>query len=389
MQTKTLPILAILGPRQSGKTTLAKTLFKNKPYVNLENPETRAYALSDPQAFLKKYHKGAILDEIQRAPELLSYLQVLVDEHPTPNRFVLTGSHQLMLHASLSQSLAGRVNLSTLLPLSLAEVRPLTPDLSVDDYLLRGFYPRIYHDQLEPALVYRNYLETYIERDVRSLVHLKDPNRFIRFIKLCARRVGQLLNIESLSNDVGISSTTVKNWLSILEASFVIKLLPPYFENFGKRLIKSPKLFFVDVGLATYLLEIETLAQLSRDPLRGHLIENMVMMEWMKHRFNQGKAPNLYFYRDSNGLEIDGLYKTGHDFVAFEIKAAQTYHADFLNNLNKLKKILDTRLLARYLIYTGTGGHSVQDIQIVNCLDTANYLREYDAASPPKKTPPA
>jgi predicted AAA+ superfamily ATPase len=372
--TKALPVLAILGPRQSGKTTLAKALFKDKPYVNLENPETRAYAIEDPQAFLQTYQQGALFDEIQNTPEILSYLQGMVDDQPTPNRFVLTGSHQLMLHASLSQSLAGRINLTTLLPLSLSELKSTTPDYSVDDYLLHGFYPRIYHEQLEPALVYRNYFETYIERDVRALMHLKDLNAFIRFIKLCAGRIGQLLNIESLANDVGVSATTIKNWLSILEVSFVIKLLPPYFENFGKRLIKSPKLFFIDVGLAAYLLEIETLTQLKRDPLRGHLLENMVIMEWMKYRFNQGKAPNLYFYRDSNGTEVDGLYKTGHDFIAFEVKAAQTYHADFLNNLNKLQKLLQERLFARYLIYTGTGSHSVQGIQIVNCLDTTSYL---------------
>jgi predicted AAA+ superfamily ATPase len=373
-QSKQFPILAVLGPRQSGKTTLVKHFFKNKPYVNLENPETRAYATEDPQAFLHEYKDGAILDEIQRVPEILSYLQEKVDETPSPNRFVLTGSHQLMLHANITQSLAGRVNLAVLLPLSLNELRPFTPDYSVDDYLLNGFYPRIYHDNIEPLFVYRNYLETYIERDVRALINLKDLNTFIRFIKLCAGRIGQLLNIQSLSNDVGVSSGTIKNWLSILEASFVIKLLPPYFENFGKRLIKSPKLYFIDVGLAAYLLGIETLSQLKRDPLRGNLVENMVMMEWMKHRFNQGKDPNLYFYRDSNGIEVDGLYKTGHDFIAFEIKAAQTYHADFLNGLNALQGLLDKRLLASYLIYTGKGGHSVHGKKIVNCLDTETYL---------------
>ena len=237
-RSKTLPVLAILGPRQSGKTTLAKKLFKDKPYVNLENPETRTYALEDPQAFLQEYTGGAIFDEIQRTPELLSYLQEMVDEQSTPNRFVLTGSHQLMLHANLSQSLAGRVNLATLLPLSLSELKLTAPHFSLNEYLFHGFYPRVYHEGLEPTLVYRNYFETYIERDVRALIHLKDLNTFIRFIKLCAGRIGQLLNIESLAGDVGVSATTIKNWLSILEASFVIKLLPPYFENFGKRLIK-------------------------------------------------------------------------------------------------------------------------------------------------------
>jgi predicted AAA+ superfamily ATPase len=364
------PIVTVLGPRQSGKTTLVRQLFIHKPYVSLENPDDRSFAELDPRGFLEQYPNGAILDEIQRLPILLSYLQGIVDLRPTKGQFILTGSHQHELHQSVSQSLAGRTALLTLLPLCLAELPTLLQNEELDYYLYHGMYPAVYHDALEPTKFYRNYLQTYVERDVRQMIHIKDLSRFQHFIRLCASRVGQLFNASNISQALGVSSNTVHHWLSILEASFVIYRLQPYFENFGKRMIKSPKLYFTDVGLATYCLDIQTQAQLARDPLRGSLAENFVISEFIKHRTNQGLEPNAYFYRDSNQHEIDLLMKQGHDLIPIEIKSSKTFHPEFLNGLRYVKEIAPDRFKSGYLIYAGAHEQRIHDFSVVHFSQT-------------------
>lgn len=368
---KDYPVVTLIGPRQSGKTTLVRSVFENMPYVNLEAPDVRQRALSDPRGFLALYPDGVILDEIQAVPELLSYIQVIVDEIDQKGRYILTGSHQLKLHKHISQSLAGRTALLTLLPMSLLELERGGSSLQLDQQLLKGFYPRIYQDQLDPLRAYRNYLQTYIERDVRDLINIKNLTIFQRFIQLCTGRIGQLFNADSLSNEVGVSSHTIREWLSVLEASFIIVRLPPYYENLGKRLIKSPKIYFVDVGLACYLLGIENEVQLSRDPLRGQLFENMVVMELLKARHNQGLDPRLYFYRDLRGNEVDLIYQKGRDLVPIEIKASQTYHKSFLTNLSKLQSQAPDRVTSGFLVYGGKEGQGLGSNELISYRDCA------------------
>lgn len=360
------PAIAVLGPRQSGKTTLVKKIFPDKTYVSLESPDIRSFATQDPRGFLSKYQEGAIFDEIQRAPELLSYLQTMIDENPTPGRFILTGSHQLMLHEVITQSLAGRVNLITLLPFSLEEMKNLQADWDLDTYLYYGFYPRIYHDELNPTESYRNYLQTYVERDVRMLSHIQDLLTFERFLKLCAGRIGQVLNYDSLASDVGVSAKTIKQWLSILEASYLIKILPPYFENFGKRITKAPKLYFVDVGFAAYLLDLHNPSQISRDPLRGALVENLVMMETVKFYFNRGDIPALFYFRENNGAEIDLLLKRANEFTSFEVKASKTFDSSFLKHLKWFKNLLSERNKEAFLVYDGAPLKTSDNISVIN-----------------------
>ena len=333
-QLKEYPIVTVLGPRQSGKTTLTRAVLTDYEYVSLEHPESREIAIEDPKAFLKRYNNKVIFDEVQRAPHLLSYLQGMVDERSENGQFVLTGSHQLELRASISQSLAGRTGILHLLPLTISELSAANIQFEdFEDYLFNGFMPRVYDQNQRPHTAYANYYQTYLERDVRQLINLKDVTLFEKFIKLLAGRVGQLANYHSLANDVGVDSKTIKHWLSILEASFVIFKLPPYFENFGKRVIKSPKYYFTDTGLLCYLLDIETVKQVRRDPLMGNLFENLVALEALKTRYNQGLSPNLYYFRDSAGNEIDLLFKSGRDIIGIEIKAASTWHHRFKKGL--------------------------------------------------------
>ncbi len=297
LQLNEYPIVTVLGPRQAGKTTLVKAALPDYSYVSLENPETRQIATEDPKAFLKRHTGKVIFDEIQRTPHLLSYLQEIVDQNKGNGQFVLTGSHQLELRAAITQSLAGRTGMLHLLPLSIAEldVAGIHFD-SFEEYIFQGFMPRIYDQQQRPRTAYANYYQTYVERDVRQLIHLKDASLFEKFIKLLAGRIGQIINYQSLANDVGVDNKTIKQWLSILEASFIVFKLAPYFENFGKRVIKSPKYYFTDTGLLTYLLDIEKAGQVARDPLVGSLFENLVVLEALKSRYNQGMTPNLYFF---------------------------------------------------------------------------------------------
>ncbi|MCP5505862.1 MAG: ATP-binding protein [Chlamydiales bacterium] len=363
---KGYPVVTVIGPRQSGKTTLTTHVFKDKPYVNLEQIDVQEMANDDPRGFLEKYPHGAILDEIQRTPKLLSYIQVVVDQKDQKGMFILTGSHQMALHEAISQSLAGRTALLTLLPLSLAELEASGVHQDLDTSIFYGGYPRIYKDKLDPTRAYRSYFQTYVERDLRQLIHIRDLSQFQRFIKVCVGRIGQILNLEGIAGDVGISSNTVKEWLSILEASFIIFRLQPYFENFGKRAIKAPKLYFSDVGLATYLLGIENLEQLSRDPLRGNLVENLVVLELMKGRQNQGLDPQLYFYRDAHQNEVDVIYQKGRQLVPIEVKAGRTFHREFLKNLEFFKELVGERCEGGYLIYSGDEEQKIQAHRVIN-----------------------
>lgn len=359
------PVVTVMGPRQSGKTTLVKTTFPQMPYVNLEALDVQEIAQLDPKSFLARYPDGVILDEIQRVPSLLSYIQVIVDERQKKGMFILTGSHQLELHQAITQSLAGRTALLNLLPMSLAELMEAGIEISMDEALLKGGYPRIFKDQLDPTKAYRNYFQTYVERDLRQIINVKDLVQFQRFIRLCAGRVGQLLNLESLGNEVGVSSNTIKEWISVLEASFILLRLQPFHENFGKRMIKSSKLYFTDVGLACYLLGIESIEQVSRDPLRGNLVENLVVLELIKARFNQGLDPQIYFFRDAHGHEIDIIFQSGNKLIPIEIRASKTFNKDFLKRLYFFQKLVGERANNGYVIY---GGDSVQQIDAFKIL---------------------
>ncbi len=328
------PVVTVTGPRQSGKTTLCRKVFAEKQYVSLENLDTRQYAIDDPRGFLAALPDGAILDEIQQAPALLSYIQTIVDVDGRYGLFILTGSQQFEVSHSISQSLAGRTALFKLLPFSLEELGAYQNDLSTDQLLLTGFYPRIWKEHLEPSQALAAYLETYVERDIRRLINIKDLNLFQRFLILCAGRTGQLLNFSHLAADTGVSHQTARNWLSLLEASYIVFRLPPYSVNIGKRLIKSPKLYFYDVGLAAHLLGLENTLHVSRDPLRGNLFENMVVMEALKYRFHRGKRANLHFYRDSNGNEVDLLISSGPDLYPIEVKSGMTINKDYFKGLD-------------------------------------------------------
>lgn len=363
---KGYPVVTVTGPRQSGKTTLVRFVFPDKPYTNLEDLDTRNLAKSDPRGFLEQFPQGAILDEIQRVPELLSYIQTIVDTSEQKGLFVLTGSHQLELNQAITQSLAGRTALLTLLPLSMDELIQSGIDFSLNEVLLKGGYPRIYKDSLDPTKAYRNYFQTYVERDLRQLINIKDLSQFERFVRLCAGRVGQILNMQDIGGEIGISSHTVKEWISILEASFIVFRLQPYFENFGKRIIKSPKLYFTDVGLATYLLEIETESQVNRDPLRGHLVENLVVLELLKWRYNLGLDPHLYYFRDVQKNEVDVIYKEGNRLVPIEIKSSKTYNSEFLEKLHFFQKLAGKRAPTGYVIYAGDQQQRIQTIELLN-----------------------
>ena len=347
------PVVAVFGARQVGKTTLARSLLADWRYCNLETPETRRLAEEDPRALLASFDGPTVIDEIQRAPELLSYIQTLVDEKRQNGLFLLTGSHQLRLHEAISQSLAGRTGILQLHPLSIAELRE--GGVSFDtpyEYIQRGFLPRIHDQQQRPTQAWANYFRTYLERDVRQLANLRNATLFENFVRLLAGRCGQLMDHAGLARDLGVSAATVRQWLSILEASFVIFKLPPYYRNFGKRVVKAPKYYFMDTGLLAYLLGIEEASQVSRDPLLGQMFENLVVMEAVKARANQGKSPNLYFFRDSNGQEVDLLLDAGRELLGIEIKASMTYRPALLKGLTRLEAIAPN-LGRRYLVYAG------------------------------------
>jgi len=368
---KDYPVVTVIGPRQAGKTTLVKMAFPDYDYCNLENPEIRDLALSDPNALFSRYSGKCIFDEIQRVPELLSYIQVKVDDEINgKGKYILTGSHQLQLHQSISQSLAGRTAILKLLPLSISELKQSGVEIDKFEIMYRGFLPRIYKDNINPTRLYRNYYETYIERDVRQLINLKDLSTFTKFIKLLAGRVGQIVNLSSLANDTGVSSNTLKSWLAVLEASFIIFKLEPYFENFGKRVIKSPKIYFTDIGLLIYILGIDKPSQIERDPLYGSIFENLVITEALKARYNQGEAHNLYYYRTSKGNELDLIYKKGRELVPIEIKSSMTFHRDFIKGIRFFND-LSKSTTKGFVIYSGELVYESTDYNLINYIDTA------------------
>ncbi len=369
------PVVTLMGPRQSGKTTIVRATFKNMPYVNLESPEVRALAESDPKGFLSAYPQGAIIDEIQRVPDLLSDIQTNVDERKKNGQYILTGSHQLLLHEKISQSLAGRTALLTLLPLSLSELAQQKKSNDENDTLYQGLLPRIHCENQQPTKAYRHYLQTYIERDVRQLIHLKDLATFQKFITICASRIGQLVNYDNIANEIGVSNHTVKHWLSVLEASWVIFRLQPYHANVGKRLVKSPKLYFIEPGLAAYLLGIESVAQMQRDPLRGQLFENLVVLELMKQRYNQGLDPHLYFYRDQQQHEIDVVYKKGHQLIPIEIKSAKTFNQQFLKGIDYFSRIFPQQCEQGYIVYAGNQEQKIGWRHLLNYLSTSQITK--------------
>lgn len=348
------PVVGLLGPRQSGKTTLAKELFPKKPYVSFENQDMVQLATRDPRNFLAAYKNGAVFDEIQRVPELLSYLQEMVDNHSKKaGLFVVTGSQNLLLLETVSQTLAGRIAFIYLLPFSLSELAA-TPfsKQSLESYLLKGGYPRLYQQRIAATDYYPNYLLTYVERDVRQIKSISNLGLFQRFLKVCATRVGQQINYSGIGNDCGVDQKTVLSWLGILEASFVAFRLQPFYNNLGKRLLKMPKLYFYDTGLCCSLLEIENEKQLANHPLRGALFENLMVVELLKGRLNRGLRSNLFYWKDRTGNEIDVLLDQSAGTVPVEIKLSATFHPDFLKGIRYWQK-LNPKVKSNYLIFTG------------------------------------
>jgi uncharacterized protein len=373
------PVVTVTGPRQAGKTTLCRDSFPDLPYANLERPDLRDFARNDPQAFLAQFKKGAVLDEIQRVPELLSWVQVAVDERDrdrprsagaAAGPLILTGSHNFELLKTITQSLAGRTALLQLLPLSIHELRAAGMQTSTDRLIHAGGYPRIHADGLNPTVALADYVATYVERDLRELIELRQLDTFRRFMRLAAGRVGQILNMHSLAVDTGVSGATVRAWISLLEASYIVRLLSPWFVNIGKRLIKAPKLYFCDTGLAAWLMGINEQSQIASHPLRGALFENLVVMEFVKHALNQGQVPALHFYRDSAGLEVDLVVEHGMPHAQpgqvglVEIKSGQTFHPEFLYGVKKVAGLLGPRVHRQMLVFGGSENYVRQGVEV-------------------------
>lgn len=363
---ETFDCITLLGPRQSGKTTVVKKLFSDYHYINLENPEDRLIYAEDPKSLFAQYTK-IILDEIQNVPTLLSFIQVYLDTRKY--KIILTGSNQLDLRSNIAQSLAGRTAIFKLLPFTLSEIQQIYGSSQPNEWMFKGFYPVIYDRYQEPTLTYRSYYETYIQRDVRQVINISAMHLFDKFVRICAGRVGSILNFSTISNDLGVSVNTIKSWLSVLEYTFNCYLLQPFHGNINKRLLKSPKLYFYDVGLVCYLLGIEHPNQLDTHPLRGEIFENMVVNEFIKQRFNAGKDHNGFFYRDSHQVEIDYLRLQPEGIEAFEIKSAYTYTTDFKKSLELVSKIEAIQMISKNIIYNGESRMGPFGIQIHNFYD--------------------
>ena len=352
--SKKIPVISITGPRQSGKTTLAKSAFPNYNYVSLENPDNLDFALSDPKGFLNNYGTKLIIDEAQYAPKLFSYIQTIVDEKGKNGLFVLTGSQNFLLNAGISQSLAGRVLIFNLLPFSYDELRSTEYNIeNLSELLVKGFYPRIYDSGLESKDWYQSYVQTYLERDVRQILNVGDINSFRNFLRACAGRCGQIINLSSIGSDLGISYQTVKKWLSVLEQSYIIFLLQPYFENFNKRIIKSPKLYFYDTGLLCYLLGINSAETFNLHYLKGGIYETYVISEFIKSKFNSGSNKEFYYWRDLNGNEIDCIISSGIELKAIEIKASETIKSEFFKTLYLWNNLSPKKNKNLNLVYGG------------------------------------
>ncbi|MCY3851186.1 MAG: DUF4143 domain-containing protein [Acidimicrobiaceae bacterium] len=372
------PFVTVTGPRQSGKTTLCRSTFGDAAYASLEIPEDRAYAEADPRGFLQRLGTPAIIDEIQHVPTLLSYLQVIADEDGRNGLYVLTGSENLKLTEAVGQSLAGRTALLRLLPFSLEESRRAGAGEAFADIAFNGFYPRIADQRLEARQALGDYFETYVERDVRRMGGVGDLSAFRRFVALCAGRVGQLLNLASLSGDAGVSHTTIRQWVTLLERSYIVFLLPPFAANIRKRLVKSPKLYFYDVGLASYLLGIESPGQVATHPLRGQLFENVVVAEAAKHCYNQGREPRLSFFRDSRGLECDLFYETERGINGIEAKSGVTIASDSARSLDRIAELVPD-MVARTVVYGGARAETRGDWDMVPLGQFDEALGVFDA----------
>ncbi len=359
------PVVSLTGPRQSGKTTLLREIFMDYKYFNLERMDTREMVLADPAGFLESAGEKVIIDEAQNAPLLFSYIQVLSDERKTNGQYILSGSQSFMLSNNISQSLAGRVHISNLLPFDITELKQVCRE-DLKQTILNGFYPRVHDQNIRPDEFYPSYLQSYIERDIRTLKAIGNLQTFSRFLGLCAGRTGQILNLSSLANDAGVAVNTAKSWLSLLEASYIIFLLQPYYRNFNKRIIKSPKLYFYDTGVASSLLRIQNPDSLSTHYLYGSLFENLVISEIIKCQVHAGKRPSVYYFRESNGLEIDCIVEKGNDIVALEIKAGETFTTDYLRNLKLLAKEPAFENARKMVIYTGKEKSRINNIDVIN-----------------------
>ncbi|GGE59480.1 hypothetical protein EV200_103509 [Pedobacter psychrotolerans] len=369
-QQSKFPILALTGPRQSGKTTLLKELFKDYRYISLENPDIRAFATDDPNGFLNEYSENVILDEVQRVPSLFSYIQTKVDESKKMGQYILSGSQNFHLLNSITQTLAGRVALFKLLPLDFEELK--AAELLEDDYpqaLFKGFYPAIFDRDIDPKVFYTNYIQTYVEKDVTELLNVKDLKAFRTFLGLCAGRAGQLLNISALANDCNISQPTAKAWLSILESSYLIFLLQPYHQNFNKRLVKSPKLYFYDTGLLCYLLGIRSADEIILNRLKGSLFENLILAELQKKNYHQYTHLDYYFWQDSNGNEIDILLKNYNGFDVFEIKATETISIKLFKQMDRFAELAAPEDVKKTLIYGGKQNQKRSKYQVQSWKD--------------------
>lgn len=378
--TRQYPVVTITGPRQSGKTTLCKALFPDRPYVSLETLDERSFAISDPRGFLERFDSGVVIDEVQRVPDLLSYIQVYSDERNSPGFYILTGSQNFLLMEKIAQSLAGRTALVTLLPFTLSEAYQQRQISSLQEVIYTGFYPRIFDQNLNPSEALSFYVSTYVERDLRQLLSVRDLSQFETFLKLCAGRTGQLVNLSSLGNDAGVSHNTARQWLSILETSYIIKLLRPYYRNLGKRLVKAPKLYFLDSGLAAFLLSISENEQLESHPLKGALFETFVVSELLKMRFNRGKPDNQFFFRDHRGREVDVILDYGMETEAVEIKSGKTVSLDFFGSLRYFAD-LHGRVRKSYLIYGGTDSYTQKEVEVVSWRDVNSRIRYEDQLS--------
>ncbi len=365
------PVAAVIGPRQSGKTTLVKSTFPDYKYVSLEELDIRDYAINDPRSFLKEYPEKVIFDEIQRVPSLFSYIQTAVDKNRQAGRYILTGSQNFLLPENISQSLSGRVALLSLLPFSHEELKGTPLELkNLENYMFTGFYPGIYDKEINPSDFHSNYVKTYVERDVRQIKKIPDLNSFHRFLKLCAGRCGQLLNLSSLANDCGITHNTAKSWISVLETGYIITLLRPHHRNFSKRLVKMPKIYFNDTGLLCFLLGLYNPDDARTHYLKGGIFENFIINEMSKYWLNTGRDPELYFWRDKTGHEIDCVFERAGKLVPVEIKSGETVNRDFFKNLDFLKKISGQGAKPGYVIYGGDRKQSRGDGTVLSWKNT-------------------
>ncbi|MCJ7602355.1 MAG: ATP-binding protein [Desulfobulbaceae bacterium] len=369
------PIVTITGPRQSGKTTLARMVYGDKPYASLEDPDLRLSAQDDPRSFLERFPDGAVLDEVQRCPELFSYLQTRVDADGRMGLFILTGSQQFGLLSGISQSLAGRTAFVELLPFSFSELTRADRLPSHADSLLHtGCYPPLHDRDIAPRAWFSAYVTAYIERDVRQVLKIQDLETFQRFVRLCAGRTGQLLNLSSLAVECGITHNTAKAWISVLEASYIVFLLRPHHANFNKRLVKSPKLYFYDVGLVSWLLGIQTPEQIETHPLRGNIFETCIIAELMKSRLNRGERPNLFFWRDSNGSEVDVIVEQGTRLLPVEIKSGKTVTREAFAGLEKWRALAGDVAAEPVLIYGGSGSYRQSGVKVVGWREAGHVL---------------